>query len=146
MTPFDPTEAINLINGVRASHGMPAVTSDPVLQAVSQRRADHEAGTDAMSHLGFPAEVLAAYPNCACSENVAEGQQTAADVVAAWQGDAAHLDDMIGPYVLVGVGYALDASGTPFWVADFVQPAAGEAVPFGGPVMVEGSPKTEGKP
>jgi uncharacterized protein YkwD len=52
-------------------------------------------------------------------ENIAAGQQTAQAVMTAWMGSPGHRQNILGPFVDVGFGLALDQQGEPYWCADF---------------------------
>ena len=120
-----PSEAVAAINAYRVAHLQPQLTQDDALMAVAQQRAVDVAAAGLpltqASHAGWSEAVLAVFPNCACAENLAAEEVTAANAVAAWAGDYPHKANMLGNYNLVGIGLALSADGVPFWCADFVR-------------------------
>lgn len=61
------------------------------------------------------------------AENAAAGQDTEAEVMAAWMGErppfTGHRDNILGPCRDMGAGVATDARGTKYWCVDFASPA-----------------------
>lgn len=128
--PVDPaTQVVRLVNLVRTRHGLDPLATSPALMAACQRHAGLMAARGELSHQ-FPGEpspgerdTQAGYIWSREAENAAAGQATPAAVVAAWQADAPHLANILGPYVATGVGVATDPRGVRYWVQDFGAPA-----------------------
>jgi len=72
-----------------------------------------------------PSDRLAAaqYVWEAYGENVAMGQRSAAEVVSAWMKSPGHRANILNPrYTELGIGYALDAAGRPYYAQLFARP------------------------
>jgi len=92
-----------------------------------------------MAHAGQPSHVLpdAVYPRAedrlaaagyrwrTCGENVALGQQSAAEVVDRWMHSRGHRSNILSPdFTELGVGYAIDQAGRPYYVQVFGNPSS----------------------
>lgn len=59
----------------------------------------------------------------AVGENIAWGYMTPDAVMTGWMNSAGHKANILGSsYTELGVGYALDAAGRPYWVQVFARP------------------------
>lgn len=59
----------------------------------------------------------------AYGENVAMGQRSGREVVAAWMNSAGHRANILNPrYTELGVGYATDEAGRPYYAEVFGRP------------------------
>ena len=57
------------------------------------------------------------------SENIAAGQPTVTAVMDAWMASPGHKANILNcAYTDIGVGYAVNSSGTPYWTQDFGKP------------------------
>jgi uncharacterized protein YkwD len=56
------------------------------------------------------------------TENIAMGQGDIMAAFAAWQSSGAHWANLTGGTIDAGFGYAVSASGTPYWVAMYGNP------------------------
>lgn len=95
-------EVVALVNRHRASLGLPALMVSPTLTDAAEWKSGHMNAGAYLGHgdLDYPApgqvrspgERIAAcgYPGAVWGENVAYGQRSAAEVVAAWLGSAGH--------------------------------------------------------
>lgn len=114
-------ELANQINIARKGLGLPRLAIDNRLAAVAQRWATSMATKGVLAHGGAAGRIAAVFPGAASGECIAEGQRTAAEIVAAWMASTdGHREIVAGNYSLVGGGVARDAGGHPWWVADFV--------------------------
>ncbi len=121
-TPAAPVpELATAINAARVGAGLPPLAFDPALARVSDSWARSMAGSGTLDHGRFADRVESVYPNTAAGEDIAEGQPTPSDVVAAWLDDPPHRANLLGGFNRLGVGLARADDGTPYWVADFVQ-------------------------
>lgn len=118
-------EICNAINQFRAVHGLPMLAHDAHLTLyvarphAAEMAARKLATHDRLSGVKAGEQIAAALGRAAAEgEVVAVGQPDAVAAVAAWEADAAHLADLLGPFALVGAGVAFDAAGVPYWCAD----------------------------
>lgn len=57
------------------------------------------------------------------AENIARGQDSAAEVVDDWMHSPSHRDNILDCSLReLGVGRAFDTGGTPYWVQNFASP------------------------
>ena len=62
----------------------------------------------------------AGYSYRTAGENIAMGQKTAESVMNGWMNSSGHRANILGNgYKKIGVGYAVNAKGTPYWVQIF---------------------------
>jgi uncharacterized protein YkwD len=124
------TQVVAQVNQYRGSLGLAQLTVDATLSDAATWKARHMAQYGYVEH-DDPAPPVArtAYQralDCGYStaaewgENIAAGQDTAADVMAAWIASAPHRENLQGAaFRAIGVGVAADASGRLYWVQDF---------------------------
>ena len=115
---------IALVNQERTARGIPALTASEVLlgtadtrvkecaQLFSHTRPDNRTFwtvfTDKKISYGL------------VGENIAYGQSTPEEVVAAWMNSSSHRATILSTeYTAIGVGYYKTAAGTPFWCQHF---------------------------
>ena len=126
-------EVVELTNAERRLRGRARLRANPLLMRAAQLHAEQ------MAHAGQMAHVLpdAAYPSAedrlagagyrwqTCGENVALGQRSAAEVVDSWMHSHAHRRNILSPdFTELGVGYAIDRAGRPYYVQVFGNPSA----------------------
>jgi LysM repeat protein len=129
------------VNSLRTTNGLPAYNINPILMQISQAHSMYQASIGTVTHYSadgsrpYQRALAAGYPVAGdlslggiFSENIMAGPNlTPKEAVAAWQGDAPHLNTMLSPnFNDVGAGvavvgsyvyYTLDvglASGSPF--------------------------------
>lgn len=141
----EETRFLQLINDYRAAHGRSTlVLSGTVSEAAARHSIDmgtykffshtsehsryFPAGSspwDRMKSLGYTAGSMA--------ENIAAGQQTAADVFTTWRDSPAHNTNMLGAaYRAIGIGRRV-VTGSPYvvyWTTDFGSVVDSPAGPF----------------
>jgi uncharacterized protein YkwD len=130
----DPAAISNALvaahNRARAQAGLPPLDVSPVLTAVAQAHADDMAARRRMSHRGsdgsspFRRMERAGYRFARAAENVAYGQRSVGEVMAAWTGSAGHRRNLLGRFTEIGAAAATDGSGTRAWCVTFGTPAA----------------------
>ena len=110
-------------NAERKDAGCDPVTLDSRLSAAAQGHAADMAANDYFSHTdqdgGDSSDRIhdAGFGGSRTGENIAYGQETAAEVVATWMGSSGHRHNILNcAYDRIGVGY--DARGD-YWVQDF---------------------------
>lgn len=106
------------MNDLRASRGLPGLGQDPRLMQAAQAHADHMTQAGYFSHQspGGPNGATMAQriraAGCGAgtmAENIAQGQRSEAEVLAAWTASQGHLTNMLGPrYRSYGLGRSGD--------------------------------------
>ena len=122
--PVPPVETTGLaiaINAARASADLPPLAVDISLDQIAASWARSMASGGSLGHGPFADRVGSVYPNAAAGEDIAEGQPSPAEVVAAWMDDPPHRANILGPFDRLGVGLARADDGTLYWCADFVR-------------------------
>ncbi|MEW6402040.1 MAG: CAP domain-containing protein [Chloroflexota bacterium] len=145
---YSASELIAEVNALRASNGLPAYQTDPILMQIAQAHSDHMASTGTVTHYGadgsrpYQRALDAGFPLAGdlsqggfFSENITGGNKTPAQAVAEWQGDAPHLNTMLSPNLThVGAGvtvsggrtyYTLDAAAALGSTVNYTPPAGG---------------------
>jgi uncharacterized protein YkwD len=114
--------ALPLVNALRASKGLPALSIDPAATAAALYQARRMASLRKMAHLigfgdDFGRRVKATGVKLPAAENIAEGQRSTDAVVTAWIHSPHHLENMLGHYTGLGVALARDPSSNnmPYW-------------------------------
>ena len=123
-TGSDQTAAsLAFVNKLRAERGLPALAIDKAAQRAAMDQASRMAAAGKMEHnIGLGANFLkrmkgmeVALP---AAENIAAGQDSAADAFEAWHRSPKHLENMLGPsYRGLGVAVVRNpATGNrPYW-------------------------------
>ncbi len=130
--PIFAEQVIALVNQQRALVGCAPLTADPRIGAAAQSFAEEMALGDFFSHTGQDGSqawdrlTSAGYQWTGVAENIAAGQPTPADVVAAWMTSPGHRDNILNCALHdTGVGYYLLVPDTGavnyrhYWVQDF---------------------------
>jgi uncharacterized protein YkwD len=119
-SPID--EVVISTNNQRALAGCPPLQADPRITAAAQAHSDDMANRNYFSHttpegITFDARIKAAgYPSPG-GENIAKGQATARDVMAAWMNSDGHRANILNcKFTAIGVGYNARART---WTQDF---------------------------
>lgn len=116
----DAYSLIAEVNNLRAANGLPAYNIHPILMQIAQAQSEYLASTGTCTHIGpggsspFERALVAGYPVAGqlppgfFSENYICGNYSPKEAVAAWQGDAPHLNTMLSPNLSdVGAGVAI---------------------------------------
>lgn len=129
--PGPPTSAsvaqalLDAHNAARAARNLPPLRLDPRLCAAAQRHAEAMAARGVLSHTGLGDLSLweriarSGYHYSEAAEAAAEGQPTAAAVVAAWMEDPPHRANVLGDYADLGGGMACGSNGVLYWCCDY---------------------------
>ena len=119
-------QVVNLVNQQRSARGLGTLKSDSQLARLAQLKAEDMAKKGYFSHTSptygsaFDMMKAAGYSYRTAGENIAKGQKTAETVMRGWMNSSGHRANILSTgYAKIGVGYALDASGTPHWVQIF---------------------------
>ncbi|MGF1662564.1 MAG: CAP domain-containing protein [Kineosporiaceae bacterium] len=117
-------EILDLVNGERAAAGCDALVLDEALTLAAQGHADDMQANDYFSHESQDGRSVAdrvtevGYDYRTVGENIARGQGSAEEVMAAWMDSAGHRANILDcDFEDLGVGYA-EADG-PWWVQNF---------------------------
>jgi uncharacterized protein YkwD len=104
-------------NQERTSRGLPALVYSEGVEGVAQPWAEHMAATGQLDHNPAYGEQM---PGgwAAAAENIASGYKPNA-VVAGWMSSEGHRANILGDYTHIGIGYAVDSGGTPYYVQNF---------------------------
>lgn len=140
-----PADLIAAVNSLRAAHGLPPYKVSSILMGTAQGQADYMASTGTITHTGaggasVTQRLLAAgYPLAGDlslggfrSENIVGSPgMTPEQAVAAWTGDAPHLNTMLSADLEeIGAGVA-QADGINYYVIDCARPlGAGEIAAY----------------
>lgn len=118
-------EVIKLINIERANAGLPALKDDWELARVAEAKSQDMHDKNYFDHTsptyGSPFDMMKAYGVTykAAGENIAKGQQSAADVVKAWMNSEGHRANILNKnFTHIGVGYVKDGN---YWTQMFIQ-------------------------
>lgn len=127
MPKFDPAEAANSfvsrLNEARSGAKRPKLVASPRLAAAAQAQAAESARNKGKN--GTPTEFTGLdtgkYQELAMSTAV--GSPTPESVVKMFLDDPSYKERLLGPSTQVGVGYATDDSGVPYWCLILGRPA-----------------------
>jgi uncharacterized protein YkwD len=125
------TKVFQLTNAERGNRGRAQLRTNARLMQAAQLHAEQ------MARAGQPAHVLpdAVYPRAedrlaaagyrwqSYGENLALGQPSPADAVRDWMHSRGHRRNIVSPdFTELGVGYAIDRAGRPYYVQLFASP------------------------
>lgn len=111
-----------LTNAERSRAGLPALVSDPALDAAATEWARQLAATCTFAHstASWRSARVASYGWTSTGENIAAGQPDPSSVVGAWMNSADHRANILGTrYRGLGVGYATGSCYRTYWVQIF---------------------------
>ena len=116
------TELIALINSERAANGAPPLTINWEVARLARYKSEEMVKHRLFGHeslvYGSPSQTLDRFniPYSTLGANIAMGQETAQDVMAAWQGSPGHNNNLLNiGYTSAGVGLSWDDDGIPYW-------------------------------
>lgn len=119
-------QVITLINKERTSRGLAPLKQDWQLSRVARYKAEDMILKNYFSHTsptyGSPFRMMESFgiKFNAAAENIAMGQRTPAEVVAAWMNSSGHRANILSPiYTYTGVGAGKTSAGTLYWVQMF---------------------------
>lgn len=123
-------QVVTLTNQERAEAGCQPLSVNSTLTQVAQAHSADMAKNDYFDHNSqdgrtpFTRMSKAGYSYRSAAENIAMGQQTPASVMDAWMKSPGHKANILNCGLKqIGVGYALNGNGTPYWTQDFGTPA-----------------------
>jgi uncharacterized protein YkwD len=112
-------DLIDALNVERARQGLSPLAEDAALTGLAASWAQRMASGLGMTHGDFPARISEVEPNTAGAENIAEGADTIAGVVALWMESRPHRANILGPFTIAGAGRAVADDGSVYWCVDF---------------------------
>lgn len=118
---------IDQVNARRSASGLQPLQRDETLCQVATYRCIEIIDTDMFSHTrpdGTPCYTLFdAYGVVynAAGENLAAGQRSPEEVVTDWINSPGHRANILGDYMNIGVGVAVDSSGCLYWAQSFTK-------------------------
>jgi len=122
------TEILTLTNLERSRVGVAPLKLQSQLNQAAQKHAENMVLTGIFSHtinnLGPGARVTAeGYSWSTVGENIAFGYSSATAVMTGWMNSSGHKANILNAnYTELGVGYALNSTGRPYWVQVFARP------------------------
>jgi len=122
-------EVVRLTNVERAKYGLKPLTENWELSRVawfkSQDMIDKKYFDHTSPTYGSPFTMMKNFgiKYTAAGENIAYGQKTPQEVVNAWMNSPGHRANILNTnYTQIGVGFAKNSSGTPYWTQMFINP------------------------
>jgi uncharacterized protein YkwD len=126
-------EVVDLTNVERTGHGRARLRANPRLMRAAQIHAEQIARAGQLAHVLPDAAYPRAEDRLAAAdynwqtfgENVAFGQSNAAAALDSWMHSQGHRKNILNPdFTELGVGYAIDRAGRPYYVQVFGSPAS----------------------
>jgi uncharacterized protein YkwD len=122
------TTLIDLTNQERRKQELQELTVDPLLMKMARDHSANMAKQNIMSHelngVTFQQRLeQSGYKASMAGENIAAGQPTPADAIAAWMKSPGHRANILNPdFTQIGVGIAQSAAGIFYYTQDFGTP------------------------
>jgi len=119
-------KVVELVNIERQKVGLSALTLDSAISNVARTKSKDMATNNYFAHqsptYGSAGDMLTRFGIkwSAWGENIASGQRTPEAVVTAWMNSAGHRANILSSnFSKIGVGYATNSNGTPYWTQMF---------------------------
>ena len=123
------SQVVKLVNVERSKQGLQPLTENWQLSRVARYKSADMATKNYFSHTsptyGSPFRMMESFgiKYSSAGENIAYGQKTPQQVMTAWMNSPGHRSNIMSPsYSQIGVGYATNKSGTPYWTQMFIRP------------------------
>ena len=123
------SEVVKLVNIERSKNGLQPLTENWQLSRVARYKSADMAAKNYFGHesptYGSPFRMMESFgiKYSSAGENLAYGQKTPQQVMTAWMNSPGHRSNILSPsYSQIGVGYAKNKSGTPYWTQMFIKP------------------------
>lgn len=120
---------VDLVNKQRSYAGLQLLTNNWQLERVARYKAADMATKGYFSHnsptYGSPFTMMQNFGInfSSAGENIAMGQMTPEEVMNAWMNSPGHKANILSPsYTQIGVGYATNSNGVPYWSQMFIKP------------------------
>lgn len=116
----DTVSALPMVNKLRQSHGLSALTLDVKARQAAAQQAVRMAKVEEMKHLigwgdDFGDRMKKAGVQLPAAENIASGQKSVDAAVDAWINSPKHLENMLGNYKGLGVAVSVGADQRTYW-------------------------------
>ncbi|WP_303007105.1 CAP domain-containing protein [Romboutsia ilealis] len=120
-------QVLDLVNAERAKRGISALTLDSSLSNVATKKSQDMVDKNYFDHTsptyGSPFDMMKQFGISyrTAGENIAKGQKTPQEVVAAWMNSEGHRKNILNPnFTNLGVGIAKDSNKTTYWTQMFI--------------------------
>ena len=120
-------QVLDLVNAERAKRGISALTLDSSLSSVATKKSQDMIDKNYFDHTsptyGSPFDMMKQFGISyrSAGENIAKGQKTPQEVVAAWMNSEGHRKNILNPnFTNLGVGIAKDSNKTTYWTQMFI--------------------------
>lgn len=120
-------QVLDLVNAERAKRGISALTLDSSLSSVATKKSQDMIDKNYFDHTsptyGSPFDMMKQFGISyrTAGENIAKGQKTPQEVVAAWMNSEGHRKNILNPnFTNLGVGIAKDSNKTTYWTQMFI--------------------------
>ena len=108
---------------IRTTHGLPALTYDPILESAALKQAGYMARTGRMTHTtgwgrDFGSRIRGKGITVAAAENIAHGRMDLSELFSAWMNSQGHRENMLDPrFSRFGLAYVREGndSGRRYW-------------------------------
>jgi uncharacterized YkwD family protein/spore coat assembly protein SafA len=122
-------EVTRLVNVERAKAGLPALSINWQLARVARYKSQDMINNNYFDHTsptyGSPFDMMQSFGIrfTAAGENIAYGQTSPQEVMTGWMNSPGHRANILNSsYTQIGVGYAKDSNGRPYWTQEFTRP------------------------
>ena len=121
-------ELLNQVNQERNQAGVKTLRLNSTLSIAAQKHAENMIATETFEHTINGKSVgdratEAGYNWGRIGENIASGQDSVTMVMTTWMNSTGHRKNILkAEFEELGIGYAEDAEGTPYWVQVFGTP------------------------
>ncbi len=119
-------KVVELVNVERQKAGLSSLSLDTAISNVARMKSKDMANNNYFAHqsptYGSAGDMLTKYGIkwSAWGENIASGQRTPQEVVTAWMNSPGHKANIMSTnFSKLGVGYAVNSNGTPYWTQMF---------------------------
>jgi len=121
-------KVVELVNVERQKAGLSSLTLDTAISNIARMKSKDMATNNYFAHqsptYGSAGDMLTKYGIkwSAWGENIASGQRTPQEVVTAWMNSPGHKANIMSTnFSKIGVGYAVNSNGTPYWTQMFTK-------------------------
>ncbi|MCG8485522.1 MAG: SafA/ExsA family spore coat assembly protein [Clostridia bacterium] len=122
-------EVVRLVNVERAKYGLQPLSENWELSRVARYKSNDMKDMGYFSHYspiyGSPFDMIKNFGirYTAAGENIAMGQRSASEVMNGWMNSSGHRRNILNAnFTQIGVGYAVNSNGTPYWTQMFIRP------------------------
>jgi uncharacterized YkwD family protein/spore coat assembly protein SafA len=123
------SEVVRLVNIERSKQGLQPLKENWELSRVARYKSADMASKNYFAHesptYGSPFRMMESFgiKYSSAGENIAYGQKTPQQVMTAWMNSPGHRSNIMSPsFSQIGVGYATNKNGVPYWTQMFIRP------------------------